>query len=186
MKKRWNRDNNIDLTSMLDVIFIFLMLSVCLQTSSNSNFQSKYDNNVQELESIKQELESVKEYNQELEDNIEAVKKLNEDHSDHISDAFDLSVWITLAVDYTPTDIKKRTIRIRLNEGPEEEIKIEDDSSDEFEQLEEKLEGIIKQNSGKPVLLRIDTSNILYRDEQRLDVLTSHLKKYGNVYREEI
>ena len=153
----------IDLTSLLDVIFIMLLVVLCGQSSINESLaeeQSKVEHALIQAES---------EY-QLYKDQIETADSLNQ------------YVWaVSIVVPYNEKEIKQRQIRL-LNEGFE---LIGNDVTSTIDTFRESLVGFIQENKDRPVILSLneEDENILYRDEIMVNEILKELsKEYSNVY----
>lgn len=158
----------IDLTSLLDVIFIMLLVVLCGQSSINESLaeeQSKVEHALIQAES---------EY-QLYKDQIETADSLNQ------------YVWaVSIVVPYNEKEITQRQIRL-LNEGKEIENfdLIGNDVTSTIDTFRESLVGFIQENKDRPVILSLneEDENILYRDEIMVNEILKELsKEYSNVY----
>lgn len=178
MKKRRHRaksDILIDLTSLLDVIFIVLLLACALQWQQKNITENK-----------EKEVESRLEQAADMEQDAEAKAKLYEDQremADKINQyVFAVSVYAT----YNPENVTARKIRV-LREG--EEIETFDlrgtNVQDSIAAFREHLEGYVKEHQSQPVILSLndDDEKILYRDEKAIKEVFDELKDaYDNVF----
>lgn len=168
-KKRNSRgDVVIDLTSLLDVIFILLLVVLCGQQGINENLKEK---------SIEQENAVAQ---------ADATREMYEDMID-MEDNIQQMVWAaSIAVPYEKTEIAKREIKV-LVEGEEIESfpLIGNDVEESINQFREVLIEYIESNQDRPVILSLNDNddNILYRDETRVnDIMTELIETYNNVY----
>lgn len=168
-KKRKSRgDIVIDLTSLLDVIFILLLVVLCGQQGINENLKEK---------SIEQENAVAQ---------ADATREMYEDMID-MEDNIQQMVWAaSIAVPYEKTEITKREIKV-LVEGEEIESfpLIGNDVEESINQFREVLIEYIESNQDRPVILSLNDNddNILYRDETRVnDIMTELIETYNNVY----
>lgn len=154
----------IDLTSMLDVIFIILLVLVCGQTTISDDLN---------------EAQAQAEY---AKAQAEAEKQLYEEQQE----AFN-HVWaVSVVVPYDEDEITKRQIRI-LKQG--EEIQsidlIGNDITESVNNFKSLLVGYIEQNQDKPIILSVNENDdhILYRDEVMVNGIFDELvQTYANVY----
>lgn len=168
-KKRNSRgDVVIDLTSLLDVIFILLLVVLCGQQGINENLKEKsieQENAVAQADATREMYEDMI----AMEDNIQQM------------------VWAaSIAVPYEKTEITKREIKV-LVEGEEIESfpLIGNDVEESINQFREVLIEYIESNQDRPVILSLNDNddNILYRDETRVnDIMTELIETYNNVY----
>ena len=162
------RDVLIDLTSLLDVIFIILL--VVLVGQSNTK---------EDLETLQDEAERAR---------AEAVteQELYEQQRE-IADTVNQMVWAAaVMVPYEEQDVTQRTILI-LKEGEEiERFELAgNNTTDAVEAFKNSLTGYIEANQDKPVILSLNDKDdkILYRDEVMVTELFLELANtYSNVY----
>lgn len=165
MKRKRRKNKNdiiIDLTSMLDVIFIVLLVVMVGQKTAG-------------MQQDKDSAQQVQEYNEAI---------------DLYRDAKDTSTYFksaSVSVPYDETEIQKRTIKI-LFWGDEDftEFKLVGINTDDvFNEFTECLEEYISGCQDSPVILSLndDDGKILYRDEKRITGIIMELsEKYENVY----
>ncbi len=91
---------------------------------------------------------------------------------------------ITVYVDYKPSDIKNRNIRIMVNGVEQAGIPVgPSNAAQSYQKLKEQLSGVLSEYEKKPVILSIDESQILYRDEEALRSLIDEMSPdYPNLY----
>lgn len=162
------RDVLIDVTSLLDVMFIILLVVLWGQ-------QNKEENLIQmqtEAEYAKTQAES--EY------------KLYEQQTELASHVNQMVWAASVVVPYDENDVTKRTIRV-LKEGEEIEsfALIGNQVDDSVAAFRESLVRYIEANQDRPVILSLNENdnNILYRDEVMVTELFMELaKEYSNVY----
>ena len=169
-RKRRSSGNDIiiDLTSLLDVIFIVLLVVICGQGSLNEGLIEKQS----EAENAKQQAEMAYElYNDQLE----------------MADSLNQYVWaVSVIVPYDENEITKRQIMI-LKEGNEIEQfdLIGNDVRRAREAFKESLLEFIQEHKEKPVILSLneEDDNILYRDEVMVNEVFMELsEEFDNVY----
>lgn len=154
----------IDLTSMLDVIFIILLVLVCGQTT------------------ISDDLNEARTQAEYAKAQAEAEKQLYEEQQE----AFN-NVWaVSVVVPYDENEITKRQICI-LKQG--EKIQsidlIGNDITEAVNNFKALLVGYIEQNQDKPIILSVNENDdhILYRDEVMVNgILDELVQTYDNVY----
>ena len=168
MKRRNRRQGpDIDLTPLLDVIFIVLMVVMC-QQSLTSNAE--------------------KETITELENNMEVVEAENEimkTQLDNYENENQLVAYITLKADYEKNDPKTRHIRLAYNdESVIEDIVITPDTQVQaYDQFVKEISTFVESKEGVPVLLTLEDEGILYRDHVRLEKEIAQLQEtYSNLY----
>ena len=161
---RFRNDILIDLTSLLDVIFIILLVLVCGQTT------------------ISDDLNAAQAQAEYAKMQAEAEKQLYEEQQETFS-----NVWaVSVVVPYDENEITKRQIRL-LKQG--EEIQsidlIGNDIAESVNSFKESLVGYIEQNKDKPIILSVNENDdhILYRDEVMVnDIFDELVQTYSNVY----
>ena len=168
MKRRNRRQGpDIDLTPLLDVIFIVLMVVMC-QQSLTSNAE--------------------KETITELENNMEVVEAENEimkTQLDNYENETQLVAYITLKADYEKNNPKTRHIRLAYNdESVIEDIVITPDTQVQaYDQFVQEISTFVESKEGVPVLLTLEDEGILYRDHVRLEKEIARLQEtYSNLY----
>ncbi len=149
------------MTALLDVIFIILMVVLCNTKAQVNEITSKYDDARGIIETSDNQL-----------DNYEHMEKY-------------VSV-VTIYADYDSIDPKLRHIKYTLNTNEDVyavEIQPETEDSAYEEFIASINEFILERADKQPVLINIDTSQILHRDYMRMEKEISLLKsQYGNLY----
>lgn len=167
-RKGFNKDIILDLTSLLDVIFIVLLVVLCGQGSLNEGLIEKQ----KEAETAKQQAENAYElYN----DQLEMADSLNQ-----------YVCAVSVIVPYDENEITKRQIMI-LKEGREMERfeLIGNDVRRAREDFKESLLRFIQEHKERPVILSLneEDDNILYRDEVMVNEVFWELAgEFDNVY----
>ena len=162
------RDVFIDVTSLLDVMFIILLVVLWGQQNKN-----------EDLIKMRAEAEQAKAQ-------AEAEYKLYEQQME-IADNINRFVWAaSVVVPYDENDVTKRTIQI-LKEGEEiESFALSGNNvAESITAFKDCLVTYILANKDKPVILSLNDNddNILYRDEVMVTELFVELaKEYDNVY----
>ena len=158
----------IDLTSLLDVIFIILLVVLCGQHSINQGLEDSQT----DVEQAKAQAEA--EYRL-YEEQLEMADSLNQ-----------LVCTVSVEVPYEESEVTRRKILL-LAEG--EELKpielIGNDVTKACAELKECLLRYIQENEDRPVILSLneDDNYILYRDEVMVSELFFELAgDYENVY----
>ena len=167
-RSRFKSDVMIDLTSLLDVIFIILLVVLCGQSSMKQNLTEVQSN----AENAQKQAEEVYElYKEQLE----------------IADNLNQYVWaVSIMVPYDEHEVTKRQIRF-LKEGQEIETidLIGNDVTNAVETFKRSLIKYIQENEDRPVILSLneDDDYILYRDEIMVnEVFLELAEKFSNVY----
>lgn len=162
------RDVLIDLTSLLDVMFIILLIVMWGQNSVEGNLEKTQE----EAEEAKIQAENEYLLYEEL---LETADNLNQ------------YVWaVSIIVPYDADDVTQRKIQM-LKEGEEIESfeLVGNNVADSVEAFRKSLIGYVKKYEDRPVILSLNEKdeNILYRDEVMLnEILTELAKEYNNVY----
>lgn len=158
----------IDLTSLLDVIFIILLIVMWGQNTLETNLKQAQA----ETEAAKTQTEEERKlYEQQLE----------------ISDNINQYVFaVSVVVPYDKEDVTHRTIQI-LKEGEEIESfeLVGKNVRDSVEAFQNCLVKYVEANKDRPVILSLNEhdDNILYRDEVMVtDIFYELTKEYDNVY----
>lgn len=154
----------IDLTSLLDVVFIILLVVLY---GSNTRAANLSETQSKAEEAISQ---------------AEEEKRLYEEQQEAFS-----NIWaVSVIVPYDENEITKRHICI-LEKG--EEIKsidlVGNDTANARDEFKNYLVDYIKKNEDKPIMLSLndDDKYILYRDEVMVNNIFDELiKTYRNVY----
>lgn len=173
-------DLPIDLTSLLDIIFIILLVVICNQKFNMIDSKTEADAITAQAEAIQQEaVEAVKEAH-EIISEADAYREQLENYAG----LNDYLAMVTVYVDYTPRDIKNRTIRIIVNDGEMSRIELNSENkNDALKQMKNDLVSAIKEFSDLPVIISINRENILYRDENAVrDVVDGLCREFENVY----
>lgn len=167
-RRKRNSDLIIDLTSLLDVIFILLLVILCGEQIA----KEQYVNQEQAATEKVQEAEAVKEL---YEDQLEISDSLNQ----YVN-------AISVYSDYNPDQITVRKIRV-LKEAQELESYdlIGADTEKAYGEFEACLVEYITENPEQPVILSLNEGDekILYRDEKAILAIFEALSdEYENVY----
>ena len=158
----------IDVTSLLDVIFIVLLVVLLGQ----SNVETSLKQAQAEAEEAKNQMNAEQMlYEQQLE----------------LADGINKYVFaVSVIVPYDKEDVTHREIK-KLQEGKEIESfeLVGNNVTEAVEDFKKSLVSYIEQNTTRPVILALNENddNILYRDEVMVTELFLELtKKYSNVY----
>ncbi|MCR4591074.1 MAG: hypothetical protein K5668_09670 [Lachnospiraceae bacterium] len=171
-QRRGKNDILIDLTSLLDVIFILLMVVLARQQVSGMNLTKQQE----ELDKMRAEC-------REAETEAEEKYKL---YSEQLSLA-EKTVIITVTAAFDPEEPKNRTLRILKNGNANaDEFSLSGgNTEDAYKAFEEKMSEYVSSADGLPVTLSIadDGSEILYRDQQRIQSVFNALQSgSGDIY----
>lgn len=169
-KKRNTRsDILIDLTSLLDVIFIILLVVLCGQNQ------------------IKSELSESQLTANNAQARAEAMQDIYKDMQDIADNINKFVVVASVSVPYNKSEIRKREIIVQVDgeEEPKSFLLNGLDTDEAFNKFENLLVGYIKENSERPVILSLNEEDdkILYRDEVAINKVYDKLSnEFDNVY----
>lgn len=155
------------MTPLLDVIFIVLMVVMCHQTLDSQNAQETID-------TLEEKLDDATGKNGIYETQLGAYENAN-----------DLVAYVTLYADYETTNPKTRNIRLAYNNDVAfDTITITPTTETEsYEKFQEEMEMFLTEKENMPVLIVLDDSHILYRDQQQLAKILQELDdKHDNLY----
>ncbi len=162
----------LDLTSLLDVIFLVLMVVMC---SSH--------NNVNEINEVQKDLEEAK-----------STIEMYEAHEDDIENLSERVVFLTIRADFDAEDPTRRTVKIMTGDdlkGAEQIDITAEDEEEKYTEIKEKVTSVLAGVSGAdsdeaetiPVWVTLSDENILYRDWVKFDEMLGELKgSYPNLY----
>ena len=170
MRRRKNAGNIlIDLTSLLDVVFIVLLALVCqLQTSKQANAQT-----TQDLEDQRAQ--------------ITATQEQYKDQLDSMGNIADYVVFISVNARFE-SNLMTRHIEVLCSdsEAPEAEIAVlnGENVSEGYAGLSDYIQDYVQDNEDKTVVLSLNEGDedILYRDEKEIKhIFTELATEYSNV-----
>lgn len=158
----------IDLTSLLDVIFIILLVVTCSQQLTKMDYKAQ--------EQVAQE--TVRE--------AEAASKLYEDQMETQDKLNEYVLKLSVYSDFNPEQITVRKVRILKELQQIESFDLVGaDTAAAYEAFRMSLVEYIKANTDKPIILSLNEGDekILYRDEKAILQIFDELSaEYGNVY----
>lgn len=172
-KNRKSRnDLIIDLTSLLDVIFIILLAVMVGQKDVSAQQQ--------------QDLDALQSAAAEQIEQAENAKQLYEDMLDTQNNLSKYVYAVSVTVPYSKDEIQKREIML-LTEGSEPQTfpLIGSNTADSLAAFKESLAASIASHADCPVILSLndDDERILYRDEKAVSSVLYELSaEYDNVY----
>ena len=176
----------VELTSLLDVIFIILMIVICNQQINLEEKGHDVEAAYEEAALLTAEAEAALSEAEDLQAEAEAEKALFEEHREKFEDVSSQMTTVTVIIDYQPSNLRTRTIRLMADADAPETITITPETeNDAYTKFEEKLEDLVTQAeaSDKPVVISIDMTRILYRDELRAEeVLSAVYGRHGNLF----
>lgn len=169
-KKKRNGDVIIDLTSLLDVIFIVLLVVICYASSLSSNYLEQ-----EETANIK----------------IEEAENAKNVYNDMMAEGDSLLDFVGIIVVRIPpkeNDYTKRTIYV-LENGENELVEYQlegNKTSEQFDELRNYIEKYIEEHEDRPVIISLNDTDedILYRDEKLVSNMINELQaEHNNIYR---
>ena len=163
--RKSKKDLIIDLTSLLDVIFIILLVVMVGEKDSSAQQQQDLEEQIEQAENDKQLYEDMLDTQNNLSKYVYAV---------------------SITVPYDKDEIHKREIML-LTEGSEPQTfpLIGNETAESLAAFKESLAGSIADHTDCPVILSLndDDEKILYRDEKAVSGILYELSaEYDNVY----
>ena len=154
---------DLDLTSMLDVIFIILMVVMCqLRIDAKSETET--------MAQLEAQLAEAQETADMYRDHLEAMENEEKEVS-----------FLTVYADFEPEDPSVRHVRMVRDENPVmEDITIRPENEEEgFKTFADTLDRYLKEADAEnmPVLLTLNADRILYRDHVRVSALLDELRE---------
>ena len=164
MRRGSNNDVIIDLTSLLDVMFIILLVVLCGQSTMTNKLSETQEQAEYAITQAEEE------------------KWLYENQQEMVN-----NVWaISIIVPYDENEITKRQIRFLIRGEEIQSIDlVGNDVTDAIAEFKDCLQNYIEQNKDKPVILSLNENDdyILYRDEVMVNgVFDELVNMYSNVY----
>ena len=160
-RKQHNKGNIlIDLTSLLDVIFIILLIVICNQQNATAKEQAR------EAEAS------------DLSEQAKVQLQLYTDQMDTVNNF----CLVSVNARYESDNVTVRHISIQKKGEDIEEIDmIGTNTKEALDELETSLKRYIDSNVGKPIILSLNENdeNILYRDEKAIQKIFNELKEYS-------
>jgi hypothetical protein len=148
----------IDLTPLLDVIFILLIVVLSFQ----DNYSKLADEKLENAEKIEQ---TAKDAMAENNDHYETVQKQLETYEQ----MYDYVNVVTVFASYRPSNRKYRTLHVEINAREQWEREINPSNEDKiWDECRAYIEGVIGSNENKPTIFAIKDEKMLYRDEQAI------------------
>lgn len=166
MKKKTN-GLDIDLTPLLDVIFIVLMVVMCHQALDSKSSE-------EELVLVHEQLEDAVAENEVHETQLHAYE-----------DANDLVAYVTLRADYDTQNPRIRHIQLAYNNDVAfEEITITPETEKTgYASLEDNMNQFLSEKESMPVLIVLNEEHILYRDQVKISQMLDELGEQNtNLY----
>ena len=162
----------IDLTPLLDVIFILLIVVVCYQT----RYRDRSDE-------IRTEAAAVRDEAMDAQADTDAQNAVLREQLETYANLNDYVNVIEIYATYAPSDRKSRTIYIRYNDEEKQISLTSSNSARAWQECETYLAGILDGSAELPTVLTIMDERMLYRDEQKINELFGELSgRYDNLY----
>lgn len=163
----------IDLTPLLDVVFILLIVVLSFQDAYSAEADSRISE-AQQIESDANDLVS----------KTESKDAIISEQLDTYANLNDYVNIVTIYADYQSSNRKNRTIYLKINNEGVKEIPL-NPSNVEFAwgECEETIKQCLEENADIPTIYTIKNEKMLYRDEQMITKLFSQLSSsYNNIY----
>lgn len=181
-KKYSSGDILIDLTSLLDVVFIVLLIILSDQQNREQKISEREDVLVQRENTVNQREESVNQREQEANTQYE----LYSDQLDMADNVYKYVMTISVNVEYVSQDMKERKVNVLLGGETEiEEFELKGNNTENLDKLDQRLNECIKNNNDRPIILSLneDDEKILWRDERKIEEIFEKLDgTYDYVY----
>lgn len=174
----------IDLTSLLDVVFIVLLVVICHQRFGAEASESRAEETYQAAEAALALAEAYRAAAEAARAEAENARDMYNDRNDTYENISNYVSIYTIHADYTAGKPEERFIRI-LGADDDEILSVPlTDESEEaaFSALGDELSSRIESAEGRPVIFSINLDRILYRDEIVVENLLTELEEaYDNV-----
>ena len=171
-KRNQKNDIIIDLTSLLDIIFIVLLVVMAGQFAASKNSEANLAVQQSEAENMTAEAQNMISVYEDMIDTMENAEK------------YVLAVSITAP--YNSKELHKREVKLLAKGSELKSFSLVGNETEEaFDELKTTLENLIKSNTDSPVILSLndDDDKILYRDEKAITEILNELSgEYDNVY----
>lgn len=163
----------IDLTPLLDVVFILLIVVLSFQDAYSAEVDSRISEAHQIESDAKDMVSTTESKNATISEQLDTYANLN----DYVN-------IVTIYADYQPSNRKYRTIYLVINDADVKEIALNPSNGDSaWKECEETIKQCLEENSDIPTIYTIKNEKMLYRDEQMITSLFSHLSSsYNNIY----
>ncbi len=169
--------SNIDLTSLLDVIFILLLVVMCGQKLTTGEKLSTYEQQIETLSAERDEAVI-------REAQASEQEELYRQQVDTFENEFTYVTSVAISVSYLPTDIKNRKLTMLVNNEEPLVITITpENAAKAYDEFTAALSEVLDQKSDIPAIVSLDTSRILYRDEKAVNgIMKNMLESHPNMY----
>lgn len=165
----------VDLTPLLDVIFIVLIVILAGQDNYSTEADRKFAEAEKIVSRVNAEMEEIDVENSILEEQMSAYSSINE--------YFNI---VTVYASYSPENRKLRTIYLKVNTDDPITFNLNPSNvSTAWSDCRKYIEDIIKKDESLPMILSLDTNSddkMLYRDEESISSMFMELSKaYKNL-----
>ena len=169
----------IDLTPLLDVIFIFLFVVIIAYAAKAQAVEAEAVSKTEELEKQVEELNARLTEEESLREMYE--KRLSDYESDVIGGRVKI---VTIYCTWDDEDSTKRQIRVLTSDKEFSPVNLTAENQENgYARLNQMLVDYITSNSDSVVVLSLNTERILYRDQTAINELMGKLtRKYKYVY----
>ena len=165
----------IDLTPLLDVIFIVLIVVLVGRDSYNAEADKKYAD--------------AEQYVSEADAKVAEMEAKNATYTEQMKAYGEISEYvylITVYAGYNPANRKFRTIYLMINSDEPKQINLNPSTeTDAWAECRTIIEGVIQKNENAQAVLSVSTENsekMLYRDEEAIySIFRDLMKKYSNI-----
>ncbi len=169
----------IDLTPLLDVIFIFLFVVIIAYAAKAQAVEAEAESRTEALEKQVEELSA----------RLAEEESLREMYEEHISN-YESSVIggrvkiVTIYCTWDENDSTKRQIRVLASDREFSPVNLTAENQENgYSRLNQMLIDYITENSDAVVVLSLNTERILYRDQTAINELMGKLtRRYKYVY----
>ena len=155
----------IDLTPLLDVIFLMLIVVLSYQTNYSNNADEVYEKAQQIEQEAKDMVADAKSSNATAQEQLDTYEKLD----NYVN-------VVTIYASYKPSNIKYRTLHVQINSEDIWEKEINPSNEKRvWEECQNYLESNLIKDSEIPTIFSIMDEKMLYRDEQEIYSLYGRL-----------
>ncbi len=159
----------IDLTPLLDVIFILLIVVLCFR----DNYSKQADERVAEAEKTEAAAVEQAEIAEKAAQDIVAE---NNSHYEAVQEQlevyeqmYDYVNVVTVFASYKPSNRKYRTLHVEINAEEQWEREINPSNEDKvWDECRRHIESALADRTGIPTVFAIKNEKMLYRDEQSI------------------
>lgn len=154
----------IDLTSLLDVIFILLFIIIMAYAQASQAL--KDEKNKIEQESL----------------DAEAAQEAYQQATEQLDNIGERVLFVTVYCTYSESDPSLRSVQVVASNNETESFELnEKNESTQFTRLKNHLGTLIDNNKDKAIFIDINTEQILRRDYERIDSIKQRLQEEKKV-----